>query len=141
MSAAEKKGLRFECTQCGECCKFRGEYAYVYLNRHEVRDLAEFLELGVEQFRRLYTFVDEDGWTQLSTDKGTCVFLDEQGRCGVYEARPTQCRTFPFWRDFVKDGEWTDEVRSLCEGIGRGRLYTIEEAEDHMLVQEASDEA
>ena len=140
MSEIESK-LRFECTECGECCKFRGEYAYVYLNRHELRELAEHLGLGVRAFRQGYTFRDEDGWTQLKTTSDGCVFLGKDGRCGVYEARPTQCRTFPFWRDFVNDGTWSDEVRSLCEGIGRGRLYTIDEAEDLMLVQEASDEA
>ena len=132
--------LRFECTQCGECCKFRGEYAYVYVNRDEIRALADHLQLPVTTFRERYTFRDENGWTQLKTIDVGCVFLGTGGRCSVYEARPTQCRTFPFWRDFVRDGAWTDEVRSLCEGIGRGRLYTIEEAEELMLVQEASDE-
>jgi Fe-S-cluster containining protein len=131
--------LRFECTQCGECCKFRGEYTCVYLNRDETRALAEHLKLPLGEFGRRYTFVDEDAWRQLKTRGDGCIFLDEQGRCSVYQARPTQCRTFPFWREFAKDGRWTDEVRGLCEGIDRGRLYSIEEAEDQMLIQEVSE--
>ena len=138
-----KSELRFECTQCGECCTLRGDYAYVYLSEEEVESLAGLLRLGIATFRRRYTHVDKDGWTQLAGADGgeRCVFLDpETKRCGVYEARPTQCRTFPFWREFVKDGRWTPEVRSMCEGIGRGRLYSIEEAEPLMVEMEESDE-
>ena len=36
-----KPGLRFKCTQCGACCTARGEYAHVYLNPDEARELAE----------------------------------------------------------------------------------------------------
>lgn len=128
-----RPGLCFECTQCGDCCKTRGEYAYVYLNRAEARALAEHLGLTLAEFRRRHTFVDEDGWLQLRFEGGRCTFLGLDGRCGVYEARPVQCRTFPFWPEFVDDGEWTEDVRELCEGIGRGHRYTLSEAESRML--------
>ena len=134
-------GLRFECTACGKCCTNRGEYAYVYVSPRELRDLAELLELEPEVFEARYTFVDDDGWTQLGVRDGACVFLDPAtGRCGVYEARPVQCRTFPFWREFVEDGEWTDEVRAMCEGIGRGPAHSPAWAEKRMREFEASDE-
>ena len=137
----EGPGLRFECTQCGKCCTFRDEYAHVYLNRLEVKALAEHLELEVRAFRRRYTFTDEYGWTQLRTAGERCVFLDaDTGRCLVYPARPTQCRTFPFWRDLVEDGEWTEEAVRICEGVGRGRLYGPEEVFARMLEQESSEE-
>lgn len=134
-------GLRFECTACGRCCTNHGEYAYVYVNPDEVDALARLLELPPAEFRRRYTFVDEDGWRQLRTRDEACVFLDrETGRCGVYHARPTQCRTFPFWREFVRDGAWTPEVRAMCEGIGRGPEHSPEYAEARMREFEASDE-
>jgi Fe-S-cluster containining protein len=128
----ENGGLRFECTACGKCCTTRGEYAYVYLNRRETRTLASHLDLHLTEFKRRYTFVDEDGWRQLEFSDGRCTFLDDAGRCGVYEARPAQCRTFPFWPEFVDDGEWTAEVRDLCEGVGRGPRYTLPEAGQKM---------
>jgi Fe-S-cluster containining protein len=35
-----------------------------------------------------------------------CAFLDG-ARCTVYEARPTQCRTFPFWKENLRRrGSW-----------------------------------
>ena len=132
--------LCFECTQCGQCCTFQSEYAYVYLNPRETKALAELLGLALGAFKKKYTFVDDDGWRQLRTKGEACVFLDPDTKgCTVYGARPTQCRTFPFWRDFVKDGKWTDKVREMCEGVGQGRLYTIEEAESRMHDMETSD--
>ena len=133
------EGLRFECTLCGRCCTNHGDYAHVYLSGPDVVGLARTRGLSVSDFEREYTFVDEDGWTQLKIRDGGCVFLQKDGGCGVYGARPTQCRTFPFWRDFVEKGEWTPEVRQICEGIGRGRLYSREEAERLMIEMEESD--
>jgi hypothetical protein len=50
-----------------------------------------------------------------------------------------QCRTFPFWRDFVEDGKWTADVRDLCEGVGRGPSWSRDEAERLMIEMEGSD--
>ncbi len=138
MSGSDGTGLRFECTQCGECCANRGEYAHVYAGREEVRALAKLLGMSVRDFRREHAFVDEYGWTQIGFGSDHCVFL-RNGRCSVYAARPTQCRTFPFWRSLVKDGAWTQEARDLCEGVGRGRRYPPEEAEALMVAFEQSD--
>ncbi len=133
--------LRFECTQCGRCCRNNGGYAHVYLNEEETDALADHLGLTLITFLERYTFVDEDGWTQLRTTGDRCRFLEpDTNQCRVYEARPTQCRTFPFWRETIRDGAWTPEVREICEGVGRGRLYSIEEAEVQMReMQEAED--
>jgi len=119
-------GLRFECTRCGECCTSRGEYGHVYLNDSEVVEIARFLGLLPHEFRRRYTIVDEYGWTQVVLED-RCVFLDEDGSCRVYPVRPVQCRTFPFWSDLIEGGSFTDEARGLCEGVGRGKLYQIED--------------
>lgn len=144
MSSAEDgvtKGLCFECTRCGECCTNRGEYTYVYLSRPEILALAGLLGLSVLEFERRYTFVDRYGWVQLTGVGESCVFVSsETGDCKVYAERPVQCRTFPFWREFSVDGKWTDEVRSLCEGVGRGRACSAEEAESRMREMEASDQ-
>lgn len=126
---SEDGGLRFECTGCGKCCTYQDEYAHVYLNRAERKALAEHLGLGLRAFGNRYTFVDEYGWTQLKTEQDRCVFLDPDTKaCKVYGARPVQCRTFPFWAEMIEDGEWTPRAREVCEGVGQGRLYTLEEA-------------
>jgi Fe-S-cluster containining protein len=81
--------------------------------------------------------VDGDGWRQLRFTGDRCVFLDERTNlCTVYSARPKQCRTFPFWRGLVEDGQWTTEAEQVCEGVGRGRLYSILEAEARIVESE-----
>ncbi len=56
MPKIEKKvyadGIRFECTACGECCKSRGGYDYVYVNLKERRRLARHLRLDTRAFTR-----------------------------------------------------------------------------------------
>ena len=131
---AAKRELRFECTKCGLCCTTRGEYAYVYLNPAELRRIAAYLGIGAAEFRRRYTKRDEYGWTQLSFAAESCVFLDERGRCSVHPVRPTQCRTFPFWPEFVTPGGFSEEVKGLCEGIDQGPVWP--EAEVRSLIEE-----
>jgi Fe-S-cluster containining protein len=139
--ASDSGKLRFECTECGHCCRVRGPYAHVYLDEDELAGLARLRGLSKQEFRWRYTTVDELGWTELVFKENHCVFLDDaSGRCTVYEARPTQCRTFPFWRNFVHEGDWTPEVAELCEGIGRGEPRDPEEAEALMRAQEIADE-
>ena len=134
-------GLRFKCTMCGGCCTARGEYAHVYLNGDEQQALADELALSLAEFRRRYTFTDEFGWTQLQFNSDACVFLEPgTNRCTVYGARPTQCRTFPFWRDLVVDGKWTADARKLCEGVGVGKLHPREAVEARMVEMELADE-
>ena len=61
---------------------------------------------------------------------GDCVFFDNKARnCSVYPARPSQCRTWPFWDSNLEtpaDWKW---VQSVCPGSrsGNGQLYTLGE--------------
>ena len=104
-------GLRFECTGCGQCCTNRGEYAYVYLNDEEAQELADLLGLTTASFKRRYTFIDEDGWRQLSFVSDRCIFLDPQsGACKVYAARPTQSEVESLRRRYDR----REQVRRLA---------------------------
>ena len=48
-------------------------------------------------------------------DSYDCIFFDRnKNGCSVYEARPLQCRTFPFW-DYFRHR--IDELKSECPGI------------------------
>jgi Fe-S-cluster containining protein len=123
------RGLRFECQpDCANCCVNHGEYAYVYLERGDAQRLARHLRLKPAEFRKRYTEDDED-YVFLRMDDPACPFLDGR-RCTVYPARPTQCRTFPFWRSHLTSpGAWK-RLSGFCPGIDRGALHsqrTIEE--------------
>ncbi|HEY6011547.1 MAG TPA: YkgJ family cysteine cluster protein [Nitrospirota bacterium] len=123
-----QEGIRFECQGDGKCCVTRGAYGYVYLSFNDRRRLAAHLGISCTEFTSRYT-KKIDGLYELQYTGKDCPFL-KQGRCDVYEARPGQCRTWPFWPENMDSAVWEREVASWCPGVGRGRLYTSDEIED-----------
>jgi Fe-S-cluster containining protein len=125
--AGNEAGLtfRFECQGCGACCRKRGECVYVYLTLRDRRRLAAHLGLPTRTFTARYTEKD-DGEFVLRQPGEECPFLCGDF-CTVYEARPDQCRTWPFWAENLDPAVWEIEVASFCPGAGRGKLYTVED--------------
>ena len=121
-------GIRFECQGEGRCCVSRGNYGYVYLSFNDRRRLATHFGISAAEFTAKYT-IKEDGLFQLKYHDKDCPFLSDNG-CSVYEARPWQCRTWPFWPENMDSGVWEKEVATWCPGAGKGRLYSAGEIEE-----------
>ena len=122
-------GLEFSCTQCGKCCS--GLPGTVTVDDAEVTALAARIEVSEATFRSQYTRNMSDGTVSLREKSNyDCVFYGRGHGCLVYEDRPTQCRTWPFWKSIVETPEsWAEEAQS-CPGMNSGRLYTLDEIED-----------
>lgn len=128
-----KTGLSFECTMCGRCCT--GPEGYVLFTDDEARALATRLGVSLDVFIERYTHETSLGRSlnETQTEHGhDCVFLDRTsvpGRavCGVYEDRPMQCRTWPFWKSIVKSPQAWARASAICPGIGRGTRYSVQE--------------
>jgi Fe-S-cluster containining protein len=123
------EGLKFTCTQCGHCCT--GDPGFTWVSESEIAALA--LRLGIDEsaFRKRYTRVvwrgGEQRVTLLEQRGGDCVFYKRGTGCTVYEQRPKQCRTWPFWNRVVGAREdWLIESRG-CPGMGKGALHTAAE--------------
>ena len=57
-----------------------------------------------------------------------CALLDEEkGQCSVYEARPVQCRTWPFWPENLESPEAWDLASFECEGMVRNGEGMVKE--------------
>lgn len=120
-----EKGLRFECTGCGDCCT--GAPGYVWVTREEIELLATHLGLTVEQFQNRYVRKVGIRKSLVEYANGDCVFFDPKGRgCTVYEARPKQCRTWPFWHSNVASPETWKHTCDVCPGSGQGKLHSGE---------------
>ncbi len=108
-------GLKFKCTGCGACCT--GSPGYVYLSKSDLENLAEHLQCTPEEFAKKYTRLIDEQYALL--DKPTsydCIFLMDK-KCTVYEARPVQCRTFPWWIHNLREPQDWEEAAKRCEGI------------------------
>ncbi len=107
------------CETCeGNCCI--GESGYIWVTPAEITAIASHIGLDEETFRA--TRLRKAGYRySLKENKlgesYECEFFDKQKRqCSIYEVRPSQCRTFPFW-DYFK--EHIQEVEKECPGIIR----------------------
>ncbi len=122
------EGLRFSCTECGNCCT--GFSGYVWVNKEEMSALAERLGIDLDEFERLYTRKIGIRYSLKEFPNGSCVFFDEERRnCTVYEDRPRQCRTWPFWGSNLRTPQQWQATCEACPGAGQGRLYQLEEIE------------
>ena len=119
-------GLAFECLGCGRCCA-GPEEGYVWLNDEEVLAIAKTLRMSEKSFRDRY--VRRVGRRQsLVENKKTkdCAFLAD-GKCQIYDVRPTQCRTWPFWSMNIFSPEDWSYAAQRCGGMNRGNVFSVEE--------------
>lgn len=121
-------GLRFQCTGCGDCCT--GAPGYVWVNQAEIEAIARIVGMDVDEFES--TYVRQIGIRRSLREfpGGDCVFFDTKTRkCQVYEGRPRQCRTWPFWDSNLKSPQAWKETCRECPGSGTGPLYQLEAIE------------
>jgi hypothetical protein len=128
-----KNGIRFKCQGTGKCCKSGKLDGYVYLTLEDRRQIAKHLGLSTQQFTRRYVAKNENEF-HFKQLKGNCPFL-EQNQCSIYNVRPLQCRTWPFWPENMKRDTWEKEVKKVCSGIGKGKLYTMHEINEILKCQ------
>ena len=129
-----KKGIRFKCQGTGRCCKSGKLDGYVYLTLEDCRQIANYLGLSTHKFIKRYAAKtkNEFHFKQLKLD---CPFL-KKNQCSIYKVRPFQCRTWPFWPENMKRDIWEQEVKKVCSGIGKGKLYTMHEIDEMLKNQQ-----
>ncbi|HVP19767.1 MAG TPA: YkgJ family cysteine cluster protein [Spirochaetia bacterium] len=124
------RGLRFECTRCSKCC--RHTPGYVFLSEVDIDRLVSALSLPRQTFLRRYCHRVRYGPVRrisLREKPNVDCILWDDGGCSAYDARPLQCRSFPFWAScLATPEEWRDHGQQ-CPGIGTGRLHTLREIE------------
>ena len=114
------EGLRFKCSQCGDCCT--GAPGYVWVNKAEIEALAEEIGLDLDEFEQKYVRKIGIRKSLVEFPNGDCVFFDGESRkCTVYHARPRQCRTWPFWRSNLRTAEKKSflELRNCSRRLNR----------------------
>lgn len=123
--------MKFQCldTCQGRCCKINWDKkaGFVFLTKLDRIRLAahfagqkfiQYSSLGEFKFTR-FTDKKSKQWFLNKSNEGNCIFFVD-GKCSVYQARPTQCRTFPFWPELVHSPNNWNKTKEFCPGIDKG---------------------
>ncbi|MDX4063948.1 YkgJ family cysteine cluster protein [Aliarcobacter skirrowii] len=106
------------CESCGgKCCT--GDSGYIWINIVEIERLSKHLNLTIDEFSKKYLYKVRYKYSlkeiELEPNVYSCCFFDNTNKmCSIYEFRPNQCRTFPFW-DYFKTNK--EELKKECIGI------------------------
>ena len=100
----------------------------VYLTEDDLKRAAKFVGKTAKAFEKKYVYRTAHQLRFRKPRDKQCPFLITEGAgrgCSIHPAKPTQCRTFPFWPELVGDpGAWKG-AQSYCPGIGKGKLIQI----------------
>jgi uncharacterized protein len=119
------QGLHFQCTGCGDCCT--GAPGYVWVNKAEIEKMSALLKISVEQFNKRYIRLIGVRKSLIELSNGDCIFFDNVHRgCQVYQARPRQCRTWPFWTSNLSSPKSWQDIAARCPGCNRGPNFSLE---------------
>lgn len=120
-------GLRFTCTQCGNCCS--GAPGYVWVTAREIKAIAGRLEMTVAAFERRYVRQVDSRTSLTERRDGDCDFLrrldDGRAICAIYEDRPSQCKTWPFWDENLESPHAWAVASSDCPGMNNGTIHPL----------------
>ncbi|MHA1477552.1 MAG: YkgJ family cysteine cluster protein [Promethearchaeota archaeon] len=153
ISKSLENGIEFSCQMCGSCCRGFDE-GEIYLYQDDILRLTQSLNITkkseLEKFAKQYLKVINDSffWKEpgaargktfrfkslgfkFSGDDEHCRFLKDNS-CSVHEARPFQCRCFPFWHMLVSSRKNFINYSKKCLGLKvlEGRYYSKEEILD-----------
>ena len=105
---------------------------YVFLSKNDLKALVEHEAISEQDFLEKYCrTIDLGGIKRVSLIEKPgydCIFWTEEG-CQVYQARPVQCRTYPFWITYLEDEEDWKALAADCPGVGKGGIVSREEIE------------
>ncbi|MGB0684881.1 MAG: YkgJ family cysteine cluster protein [Planctomycetota bacterium] len=107
--------FRFDCHRCGHCC--RVGHGQVWLQESDLAPMAARLDMEVEAFLRFHVRQVDGRLSLREKEDGSCGLLEGVATCRVYEERPTQCRSFPFWPAVTDSTAGLAAAAAYCPGI------------------------
>ncbi len=96
----------------------------MYLTEDDLKRAAKFTGMSAKAFESKYVYRTRHQMRLRKPPDKQCSFLQEHG-CSIHPAKPTQCRTFPFWPEIVERRSAWNRTGRYCPGIGKGPLIQI----------------
>lgn len=114
------------CNHCpAKCCT--GASGNIIVNDQEIGNISRELQLDEQIFRTEFLRTTEEGHLSLREYKlghnnYACALLEPNGKkCSIYNVRPMQCRTFPFWNEYSGSDDLAElyrkELDEECLGV------------------------
>jgi len=127
-------GLNFSCKRCSSCCRY--DQGFVFLSEKDLEKLTAGLDMDKAQFVKAYCrwVAGMQGTETLSLKEKSnkdCIFWETSG-CSVYNVRPFQCSSFPFWPSILSSYESWKIAASACPGMNTGKLHTQEAIDKYL---------
>ncbi|MDX9814549.1 MAG: YkgJ family cysteine cluster protein [Sulfurimonas sp.] len=105
------------CALCeAKCCT--GDSGYIYVSSDEIENIAKYLKMNEREF--IDNFLYKVGFKYSIKERKVgesyeCAFYSKKHNiCTIYDVRPNQCITFPFWEHFKENVE---ELKKECIGV------------------------
>ena len=143
--------VSFKCRNCGKCCN--AFYTQINITIGDLIRISGFLEKPINYILRNFVginpFGDPENPTKFSYEFGINMpcLLRKNEKCSVYEARPLNCRLFPYWvlvQTFVFNKNKIIDVSYKCMNNLELKRDKIKKYSDYsklvgdILIQEAS---
>lgn len=106
----------------------------LWVNRKEIKEISSFLGITENTFAKNYLRRVNGQFSLLEYGNGDCVMYDNG--CKIYDARPCQCRSFPFWTSNLENRSEWEKLKKTCPGVDNGKLRTLKDIEDNVRIYE-----
>jgi Fe-S-cluster containining protein len=131
-------GLKFTCKRCSSCCRY--DSGFVFLSENDLEKLIARLKMDRDGFIKKYCrwVTDVNGKEVLSLREKPnkdCILWDSV--CTVYEARPVQCKTFPFWKSILSSPKAWDIAATGCPGMNSGETHSDKSIGEYLKMRTA----
>lgn len=113
--------VSFQCQLCGECCT--SWQIPIEASKAEGLFQQKWVQKRLTEHQLAFETLDKNHYRIPLKSDGYCVFLGEDKRCLIevnegYEAKPEQCKRFPFARTSLKNStEALTEASGFCKAI------------------------
>jgi len=113
---------KIDCLHCAGCCKNISPR----FKTPDITRIAKHLRMKESKLIEQYLRLDEDG--DYVVQKSPCPFLGSDNYCGIYEARPGDCRKYPYTDsgDFFIYTSTTQLNSTLCPAV----YYVLEKLKE-----------
>ena len=123
------EGQKFECSQCGKCCRSAWKASVDLSRLHQMNVAPEPTKLAKKHCITPLRVLEDGRIVTNETSDGTCVFLEEEtSLCGLQDSglKPKSCLQFPFILRETPDGIMVG-VSYLCSSIQKNEGRPLEE--------------